>query len=60
MSLTQAIDALLAYVGDGQPIPTEGERWDRFEVLDRAVWVEAPAWVWKATCHKRKLAIANT
>jgi hypothetical protein len=32
---------LLAHVGDGQPIPTEGERWNRFEVLDRVVWTEA-------------------
>jgi len=41
MSLAKAIDDLLAFVPDDQPIPREGERRDRFEALDRAVYVEA-------------------
>jgi len=41
MSLTQTIDALLAFVSDGQPIRPGSERQNRFDALDLAVWVEA-------------------
>ena len=41
MSLTQAIDALLAHVPDDGIIPYGSERRRQFDVLDRAVWIEA-------------------
>ena len=41
MSLIEAIDALLAHVPDDSPIPSGSKQWRRFDVLDRAVWVEA-------------------
>jgi hypothetical protein len=41
MSLLQAIDALLAHVPDDEIIPYGTERRRQFDVLDRAVWVEA-------------------
>jgi hypothetical protein len=41
MSLVQAIDELLSSVPDDGQFPWEGDWRDRFEALDRAVWVEA-------------------
>ena len=41
MSLTEAIDALLALVPDDSLIPNASERRKRFDELNRILWVEA-------------------